>query len=62
MKKPKNVNDALDKLHIRLLATGVYLERYLLNPQEYSLEHIEEVKDAVLDAHMLVTWIKDNIK
>jgi len=62
MKKPNNVNDALDSVHARLLATGVYLERYLLNPQEYSLEHIEEVKDAVFDAHMLVTWIKDNIK
>jgi len=60
--KPNNVNEALDSVHARLFAAGAYLERYLLNPQDYSPEHIEEVKDAVLDAHMLVTWIKDNIK
>jgi len=65
MKKPKNVNDALDSVHARLFAAGFALEQYLLNSQDLSpddREDLEEAKDTVLDAHMLVTWIKDNIK
>ena len=63
--KPNNVNEALDSVHARLFAAGFALEQYLLNAQDLSpddREDLEEVKDAVLDAHMLVTWIKDNIK
>jgi len=36
----------------------------LLNAQDLSpedIEDLEDVKDTVLNAHMLVTWIKDNI-
>lgn len=58
-----NVDDALDKLHIRLLSAGSCLEIYLLNAQDLSpedIEDLEDVKDTVLDAHLLVTWIKDN--
>lgn len=58
--KPNNVNEALDSLHALLFAAGSDLEHYLLSPQDYSPEYFESVKDAVLDAHMLVTWIKDN--
>jgi len=63
--KPKNVNDALDKLHILLLSAGSCLDIYLLHAQDLSpedIEDLEDVKDTVFDAHMLVTWIKDNIK
>ena len=63
--KPKNVNDALDSVHARLFAAGFALEQYLLNAQDLSpedIEDLEDVKDTVFDAHMLVTWIKDNIK
>ena len=58
--KPKNVNEALDMVQTRLFAAGSDLEHYLLSPQDYSPEYFESVKDAVLDAHLLVTWIKDN--
>jgi hypothetical protein len=58
--KPNNVAEALDSLHALLFAAGSDLEHYLLSPQDYSPEYFESVKDAVLDAHMLVTWIKDN--
>jgi len=62
--KPNNVNDALDKLHTRLLSAGSCLDIYLLHAQDLSpedIEDLEDVKDTVLNAHMLVTWIKDNI-
>ena len=58
--KPHNVAEALDSVHALLFAAGSDLEHYLLSPQDYSPEYFESVKDAVLDAHMLVTWIKDN--
>jgi hypothetical protein len=62
--KPNNVAEALDSLHALLFAAGSDLEHYLLSPQDYPQdylpEYFESVKDAVLDAHMLVTWIKDN--
>jgi len=63
--KPNNVNEALDSVHARLFAAGFALEQYLLNAQDLSpedIEDLEDVKDTVFDAHMLVTWIKDNIK
>jgi hypothetical protein len=60
--KPKNIREALDSVHALLFAAGSDLEHYLLSPQDYSPEYFESVKDAVLDAHMLVTWIKDNTK
>lgn len=61
--KPNNVNEALDMVHIRLLSAGSCLEIYLLNAQNLSpedIEDLEDVKDTVLNAHLLVTWIKDN--
>ena len=70
--KPNNVNEALDSMHVRLIAAGAYLEQYLrsceacaeagapFSPQNYPAEYFEAIKDAVLDAHLLVTWIKDN--
>ena len=70
--KPNNVNEALDMVHARLMAAGSDLEQYLsscracaeagapFSPQNYPAEYFEAIKDAVLDAHLLVTWIKDN--
>ena len=61
--RPNNVNEALHMVHARLFAAGIALEQYLLNSQDLShevREDLEDAKAAVLDAHMLVTWIKDN--
>ena len=61
--RPNNVNEALHKVHARLFAAGIALEQYLLNSQDLShevREDLEDAKAAVLDAHLLVTWIKDN--
>ena len=61
--KPNNVNEALDMVQTRLLAAGSDLWLYLINSEDLlpeDMEALQEIKDAVLDAHLLVTWIKDN--
>jgi hypothetical protein len=61
--RPNNVNEALEMVHTRLFAAGFALEQYLLNSQDLShevREDLEDAKAAVLDSHLLVTWIKDN--
>jgi hypothetical protein len=37
------------------------LLNYMDNPQDYTPEYFEDVKDAALDAHLLVTWVRDNL-
>ena len=61
--KPNNVNEALDMVQTRLLAAGSGLWLYLINSEDLlpeDMDALQEIKDTVLDAHMLVTWIKDN--
>ncbi len=60
MKKPDNIHDALRQLNTLLAAAGNDLERYLESPSDIGPEYFESVKDAVLDARLLVTWIRDN--
>ena len=61
--KPNNVNEALDMVQTRLLAAGSDLWHYLINSEDLlpeDMDALQEIKDTVLDAHLLVTWIKDN--
>jgi hypothetical protein len=60
--KPKNIHDALRHLHNHTLCIANDLTAYMDSPGEYSPEFFEDVRDAALDAHLLVTWIKDNLK
>ena len=63
MKRPDNINDALSHLHTLTMAIAEDLERYIDDEDmQYEAEYFEDVKAAALDAHLLVTWIKDNIK
>lgn len=63
MKRPDNINDALSHLHMLTMAIAEDLERYINDDHtQYDAEYFEDVKAAALDAHLLVTWIKDNIK
>lgn len=62
MKRPDNLNDALRQLHNLTMAVAMDLTNYLEDPAIYGNEYFEDVKTAALDAHMLVTWVKDNIK
>lgn len=61
MKRPDNLSDALRQLHNLTMCiaqeAGHLSEATAVNPN-----HLESIKDTALDAHLLVTWIKDNIK
>ena len=59
--KPKNIHDALRHLHNLTMSIANDLLNYMDNPQDYTPEYFEDVKDAALDAHLLVTWVRDNL-
>ena len=61
MKNPDNLHDALNHLHKLIGAVAQDLENYLEDPGAYTPEYFEDVKNAALDAHLLVTWVKDNL-
>ena len=60
MERPDNINDALRRLHDLTMAIANDMNNYMDNPQDYTPEYFESVKDAALDAHLLVTWVRDN--
>jgi hypothetical protein len=61
MKNPDNLHDALSHLHT--LTMGIANDTAnLMESSTIRGGHLEPIKDAALDAHLLVTWIKDNIK
>ncbi len=63
MNRPDNVNDALRQLHNLTMAIAEDLTRYMDDEDmQYNAEYFKAVKDAALDAHLLVTWVKDNFK
>lgn len=63
MKRPDNIYDALRHLHNLTMAIAEDLTRYMDDEDmQYNAEYFEDVKAAALDAHLLVTWIKDNLK
>lgn len=62
MKRPDNINDALRQLHHLTMAVAMDLRRYMDDDLRDNAEYFEDVEAAALDAHLLVTWIKDNIK
>ena len=63
MKQPDNINDALRQLHILTLCIAEDLRRYMDDDQmQYDAEYFEDVEAAALDANLLVTWVKDQLK
>ena len=62
MKRPDNINDALSHLHTMLM--GIAKDASYENDRviESYPDYFDPIKTAALDAHLLVTWIKDNIK
>jgi len=61
MKRPDNLNDALTHLH-KLLA-GIARDASYENDRviESYPEYFDPIKNAALDAHLLTTWIKDQL-
>lgn len=62
MKRPDNLNDALRQLHHLTMSIAMGLTTYIDDPDDHDPECFEDMKAEALDAHMLVTWVKDNIK
>ena len=63
MRKPTTPLQAATRANTLLTAAATDLERYLDAPEDhFAPEYFESVKDAVLDAQMLVIWIKDQLK
>ena len=62
MMKPKNIDEALGHLHNLTMGIANDIHKYIDEPWEYSPEYFESVKDAALTAHLLVTWVKDNLQ
>ncbi len=60
--KPKSVHDALRRLTSLLTAVGLDIEEYLESPGDYTPEYFHDVLQAALDAQLLVTWIRDQMK
>ncbi len=61
MKRPDNLNEALTYLH--KLTMGIANETgYLMEATPIHPGHLEPIKAAALDAHLLVTWVRDNLK
>lgn len=61
MKPPTDTHDALARIHT-LLST---IARDADNPNDPIMqsypEYFQPIKDAALDAHLLVTWVKDQL-
>jgi len=62
MKNPDNLHDAIAHLHLLTMGIAEDLGRYIDDEDmQYDAEYFEDVKAAALDAHLLVTWIKDQL-
>lgn len=62
MKQPKNIHDALRRIQALTSCIATDIGNYLDDPPVYGAEYFEDIKDAALDAHLLVTWVKDHLK
>ena len=61
MKSPQNVHAVLNEIHKLLGAIAGDLENYLEDPVVFGPEYFESIRDAALDAHLLTTWVKDQL-
>lgn len=61
MKQPTDIHAALARIHTLLGA----IARDADNPNDPIMqsypEYFQPIKDAALDAHLLVTWVKDQL-
>ena len=61
MNRPDNINDALRQLYNLTMCIATDIGNYLEDPAIYGSDFFEDIKAAALDAHMLITWVKDNL-
>lgn len=62
MKRPDNIHGALRQLHHLTMSIALDVRRYMDDEQmQYDADYFKDVEATALDAHMLITWIKDNL-
>jgi hypothetical protein len=59
--RPDNIHDALRHMQVLTLSIARDIEAFLEDPCDPVVD-FEDVKAAALDAHLLVTWVRDNLK
>ncbi len=62
MKRPDNIHDALRQIQSLTSCIARDMENYLEDPTIYGNEYFEDIKAAALDANLLTTWVRDNLK
>ena len=61
MQRPDNIDDALKQLHIMTMSIAEHVTKFMDDDQmQYDQDYFADIKATALDAHMLITWIKDN--
>ena len=61
MQRPENIHDALRQLHRLTMGIAMDISKFMDDDQmQYDHDYFANIKATALDAHMLVTWIKDN--
>jgi hypothetical protein len=62
MKNPDNIHDALRHLHNLTMSIATDISKFMDDDQmQYDPDYFADIKAAALDAHMLITWVKDNL-
>lgn len=64
MKKEKklDINEALNRLQDLTMWIAKDVRKYIDDEDmQYDADYFKDVEATALDAHMLVTWIKDNL-
>ena len=60
MERPDSIHDALRHLHNLTMDIARTTEALIDESSMRVRNQLTPVKDAALDAHMLVTWVRDN--
>lgn len=62
MQRPDNIHDALHHLHNLTMSIATDISKFMDDDQmQYDHDYFADIKATALDAHMLITWVKDNL-
>ena len=62
MKRPDDIYEALDHIRSLMMAIMQDVDMYMENPQNYQPEYFRSVSGAAADAHLVSTWIADQLR
>lgn len=61
MKPPISIEEGIRNIHTLLNCIMTDVDNYLERPSDYAPEYFRSVSGAAADAHMLMTWVKDQL-